>query len=347
MSSSVIACDESGSEGENVTTAAHRVFVHGSVKLSVDAATEIIQTIRDLTRTKASEVKAEHVLTPRASAAREYLLGADSPLLGKAKAALVDKEYFIVAKVIDLLVEELAHAHGVDMYRNFDARSMAHQFHRSGERALKREAWHRLLVAFNSLMRSTQRKGIKTTVEEFFELVEEARSRVWLKKVSTVLDLIALARPHADAFQERLKESADHMPTLDPLSAAIPVTLRAWYAQLRQPLDVVHDEQAVLRPARVDEMLHYLRHPLPDFARLAPPVRVDSFVQVKSQDDPRVQVADLLAGLARRAATDTLVGNAPLDGMTPNLLQPYVIEWSVWSDDESWHALTGRRAVGE
>jgi hypothetical protein len=38
----VIACDESGSEGENVTAASHRVFVHASVSVSHAEAAEIM-----------------------------------------------------------------------------------------------------------------------------------------------------------------------------------------------------------------------------------------------------------------------------------------------------------------
>jgi hypothetical protein len=58
---------------------------------------------------------------------------------------------------------------------------------------------------------------------------------------------------------------------------------------------VVHDEQSALtrgRVARLGTFLAAAVSPAP------PPLR--SFVQVDSRDDPRVQVADLLAGIARR-----------------------------------------------
>jgi len=57
-----------------------------------------------------------------------------------------------------------------------------------------------------------------------------------------------------------------------------------------------------------------------------------------SRSDPRVQVADLLAGVARRLAWEVLEdrGNAALIA----LLRPYVDPHSIWADDRSWSLLT-------
>jgi hypothetical protein len=56
-----------------------------------------------------------------------------------------------------------------------------------------------------------------------------------------------------------------------------------------------------------------------------------------SRTDPRVQVADLLAGLARRIASDELLGRG--DPELTTLLRPYVDPASIWQDDRSWSAL--------
>lgn len=65
--------------------------------------------------------------------------------------------------------------------------------------------------------------------------------------------------------------------------------------------------------------------------------------QVDSKDDPRVQVADLLAGASRQIASNALVGE-PDDRIV--LLRPFVDRNSLWADDTSWTALTGYGAVG-
>jgi hypothetical protein len=68
---------------------------------------------------------------------------------------------------------------------------------------------------------------------------------------------------------------------------------------------VIHDEQSALTAGR----LRRLQQVLADGAALSAAAGVEvgvsplaGLVTVDSRDDPRVQVADLLAGLARRAA---------------------------------------------
>jgi hypothetical protein len=54
---------------------------------------------------------------------------------------------------------------------------------------------------------------------------------------------------------------------------------------------------------------------------------------VDSRSDPRVQVADFLAGVARRIASEEL--NARGDAELTALLRPYVDPTSTWGDDRS------------
>jgi hypothetical protein len=60
---------------------------------------------------------------------------------------------------------------------------------------------------------------------------------------------------------------------------------------------------------------------------------------VHSRLDPRVQLADFLAGIARKIASDELNGRG--DPALTALLRPYVDPASVWGDERSW-ALLGR-----
>lgn len=337
----VIACDESGSEGENVTAAGHRVFVHASVALGADAARSVMDEVRSLAPSQAPEYKADQILRQAAAPAARWLLAPDGPLAGNALVHLVDKDYFVVGKVVDLLVEEVAHAAGEDLYAGRQARGMALALHRNGPRALGAE-WQPLLSAFNSLMRAVQRKGEKTTVDEFFEALDRVRLRSRRRDVEEILAVLWQARPHAVAFQQRLVGDPAQPPALDPLFAALPQTARAWHERTGRPVRIVHDAQTALTPERVSAMIGALARPLPEFRAFAPPVPVVAVDQADSKDDPRVQAADLLAGLARRAATDALNG-----AHRPSPIRPFVMLDSLWSDDASWDALTGRPAVGE
>lgn len=337
----VIACDESGSEGENIVRAAHRIFVHGSVRLETAEAQDLLAEVRRRAPSQAPEYKAEQILRPEAAETLEWLLRGDG-LRGRARMYLVDKEYFAVGKVIDLLIEELTHSAGIDLYSYGTARDMAWALHRQGPRALGAD-WRPLLLAFNSLMRISQRKGAKTTVDEFYAEVDRVRLKSRRRVVSEVLALVWAARLHAQEFQRELVGSARMPPALDPLFAAIPQTARSWHGQLKCSIQLVHDVQSSLTPPRVEAMLAALRRPTPEFARFAAGIPVLGLEQVDSRSDPRVQVADLVAGVARVVAENVLLGKPETRA---ELLQPFVDLHSLWSDDLSWSALTGRDNVG-
>lgn len=164
----LIACDESGSEGENVVGARNRVFAHGSVNLDLSSAEAVISELRRRAPSQSVEYKSEQILRPNRRDVLLWLLGPDGPLSGHAHAYLIEKEYFAVGKVIDLLVEEVTHSAGIDLYVNGKAREFASIMYRNGRRALGESAWSELLESFNSLMRAKQRRGIKTTVDDFF-----------------------------------------------------------------------------------------------------------------------------------------------------------------------------------
>jgi hypothetical protein len=65
--------------------------------------------------------------------------------------------------------------------------------------------------------------------------------------------------------------------------------------------------------------------------------RLTSLRLVDSRSDSRVQVADFLAGAARKIASDEL--NDRGDAELTALLRPYVDPLSVWGDDRSWSLL--------
>lgn len=340
MTNSVlIACDESGAEGENVVGARNRVFTHGSVNLDLPVAEAVISELRRRAPSRSLEYKSEQLLRPGNRDALLWLLGADGPLGPHAHVCLVEKEYFAVGKVIDLLVEELAHESGIDLYTHGTARELALTMYRDGRRALGEQAWTELLESFNSLMRARQRQGIKATVEDFFGVVDHHRFKSRRRNVEQILELIWRARSHAQAFQDTLAGSKDHLPALDPLVAGLASTAHHWYFRTGGPIAILHDQQSMLTPSRVAEFILMATQPLAEFRRLIPPVYVTDIQQVDSKDDPRIQVADLLAGVARSIAENELVGKG--DPALAAALRPFIGGDSLWEDQQSWSALAG------
>lgn len=85
-------------------------------------------------------------------------------------------------------------------------------------------------------------------------------------------------------------------PPLEPMLPALAETVLFWSGGQRRVL-VVHDEQSALTAGR----LRRLQEALAAGTGLSP---LAGLVSVDSRDDPRVQVADLLAGVARRTTDD-------------------------------------------
>jgi len=99
--------------------------------------------------------------------------------------------------------------------------------------------------------------------------------------------------------------------TLDPLFPAILRTVAQWDG----PVSIVHDQQLSLTDGRIRQL-----------KQLAP--RLESLTLVNSQYDARVQVADFVAGIARRVAEEELNGRP--DHEVIGLLRPFVAGPRMW-----------------
>ncbi|BCB77508.1 hypothetical protein GCM10022251_69480 [Phytohabitans flavus] len=131
-----------------------------------------------------------------------------------------------------------------------------------------------------------------------------------------------------DALPPPLRKGVFRRSTVDPLVPAIVAAVRHWGGPSRERVTVVHDRTNTLSPALVARIEARLGGQLAGL-RLA-----DSTL------DPRVQAADLIAGAARKLATDELHGRA--DERMTALLRPYLEPTSVWGDEASWSRLTGQ-----
>jgi hypothetical protein len=101
--------------------------------------------------------------------------------------------------------------------------------------------------------------------------------------------------------------------TLDPLFPAILRAVAQW--QFSGSVSIVHDQQLSLTDGRIRQL-----------KKLAP--RLASLTLVDSQYDARVQVADFLAGIARRVAEEELNGRP--DHEVIALLRPFVAGPRMW-----------------
>jgi hypothetical protein len=298
-----IACDESGFSGSNLLDARTPVFTHASIDLRIDEAGELIRALRSGFQRSLNEVKSGPFLRgPQAGEALEWLLAA---LSGRAHVHLVDKEYFLVTRIVDLFLVEPSYAAGTRLTQ--DHRPAALSLYRAG-RACGRD-WGVFLAAFVELVRTKKRHQPERSVVQRFFQARDSLAGVGLgADAEGVLD--GLSRTRVRAVLTRLAhDDASIPPPLEPMLPALAETVLFWSRGQRQVL-VIHDEQSALTASRLRRLQQVLidgasqsagdghagRQPA---ARVSP---LAGLVTVDSRDDPRVQVADLLAGVARRSA---------------------------------------------
>jgi hypothetical protein len=276
------------------------MITHASVDLGAGEAVELITALRSGFRFSPHEFKSGQFLRgPDAGEALQWFLAA---LKGRAHVHLVDKEFFLVTRIVDLLLTEPSYAAGTRLTQ--DHRPAALALYRARRSA--GSDWGAFLAAFVDLVRVKRRRPGRRSVERFFQ----ARDALVRHGLGAPADAVLneLSPSHVRAVLTRLdNDDRSIPPPLEPMLPALAETVLSWSGGQRQVL-VVHDEQSALTADRLTRLQQALASDGGASAAGADnagalPAGVSplaGLVMVDSRDDPRVQVADLLAGVARR-----------------------------------------------
>jgi hypothetical protein len=298
-----IACDESGFSGTNLLHPASPVIAHASVDLRVGEAVELITALRSGFRFSPHEFKSGQFLrSPVAGEALEWFL---TVLRGRAHVHLVDKEYFLVTRIVDLLLAEPSYAAGTCLTQ--EQRPAALTLYRATHSAGRN--WRAFLAAFVELFRIKRRRWPDPlALRRFFQ----ARDALLQDQLGAQAEDVIAGFSHAGVQAVLTRLFADDPsipPPLEPMLPALAETVLFWSGDERRQVLVTHDEQSALTAGR----LRRLQQVLADGAGSPTPAGAGEtgraptgisplagLLMVDSRDDPRVQVADLLAGMTRR-----------------------------------------------
>lgn len=274
-----IACDESGFSGSNLLHPATPVITHASVDLAIDEAAELMSVLRS---GSLNELKSGQFLRGPGEAPARFL----AALHGRAHVHLVDKEFFLVTRIVDLFLAEPSYAAGTRL--SIVDRAPAVALYRAGRSG--GGDWDAFLAAFVELVRvKRRREPDRRSLDRFFD----ARDTLVRTGLGAQPVLTGLTRARVwDVLTRMTRDDRSIPPPLEPMLPALSETVLFWSGGQRQVL-VIHDEQSALTADR----LRRLQRTLASAEGLSP---LAGLVTVDSRDDPRVQVADLLAGVARR-----------------------------------------------
>ncbi len=337
----VVACDESGNDGENVVVGSSSVFTHASVLLAKKEAAGIMAEVRERTQSESAELKSKTITQAKHEGTARWLL--QHPLLTKASSVhLTHKRYFVIAKLFDSTVEESAYDAGCDMYADGSALCAANILYFLAPSTYGRK-WDELLLAFQRFLRA---KDAGEASSAFMTL--ESAFVACLSIKTPIHQFISMAHSgisHLGSLSSlQLGQCIDHrLRTLDPLIPAIGATVRLWAETSGRPVELVHDAASELSPERIAAIKYDLARPeIVSSQEAGNGVVLTDVLLVDSKDDDRVQVADLVAGLARVVAQQLTAGKEhPLAGEIEPLISPY----SIWPNRSLMNPEAARAAA--
>jgi hypothetical protein len=284
-----ITCDESGYEGEKLIDTTTDVFAHAGVRLSPEAARDALTELRRRIRSPATQYKANHLQREKHRRVLVWYLGPSGPPAGRAHVQVIDKVAFLLGKLADLL---LADPDSAGLSDNAAARELS-------ARLLASRPSHDFLVAANDLLRGKDRQNVRGPVDAFFRLAGDLPGR-----------------DRAEAFRARLRDDPA-LSVLDPLIPAVVRAVGRWGAD-GTPVSILHDRQTMLPRERISRIEQLLPAPL----------RLAGLRLAAAEDEPRIQLADMLAGTVRRIMQDELRGAG--DDELSGLVRPYLDPGSIW-----------------
>ena len=334
-----IACDESASEGENLMGAKHPVFVHASVNIELDDAVAWMDGLRHAMRAQAPEIKSTTALAHRN---RPALLEALSELRDRGNINLIDKSYYVTAKLIDLMIAEQAHENGFALAESGLGRQLAADLHDRGPAAIGEGKWRALLLLYNNLIRFYLRAGTTApTSEPFFAALDEARKISTDSRVTEILNDTWDARHFASEYEG---SAPSLLRDMDPMASTLKVVALAWRIRLGDvPFELLVDNYGTLDEFTRTSIINAARLPTPIGHVELPPADLRSIRLIDSKLDARVQVADILGGVGREIARLAAAGT--FDDDLQVLVHDMLDFNGMWSNDSPLDVLYERRPL--
>lgn len=246
-------------------------MIIGSVAIDDAEAAGIVDTLRREAgiQKSATEVKFQKMFTGGGAGQRrrllDELLAPGAPLHDRAPVYVIDKHYFVAAKLVDLLLEERFHALGYDIVSNGVGRQPAldlatEEPRATGPRRIRPAHCHcrGLLLAEEPQWRPRHRRRPLRRHPGVLRLRSPPQGPQ-AKKAAEVLDMLRKARPEAEEFaRERPAEATptgEHGlldDTTDLLVTAVPTVILHASIRYGGKLQVLADDQRLLTDDKLD-----------------------------------------------------------------------------------------------
>lgn len=290
MPNPLIAFDESGNTGQDLTNPDQPIFSLASVCIS-DSETE--NTLKALQTQQIQEVKFTSLVQSRSGQQRIISLFQSEHINpNTVKLSVIHKSCMIIGKVVDLLVEPLAHRDGIDLYERGANIAMTNLLYTTIPVVCGEENFQSFQKAFVRMIRNKD----AISVREFYGICGIMYDSC---KLPDFKPLIAIIIASADVVLEVLNAVGN--TALDPAVTSFVAHLAYWTSQLDMEFDLVHDESKPLEQEK--EMLSYLMSKDEgeievgyDRRKFILPFKASGIQFGDSKQIRQLQIADVIAG---------------------------------------------------
>lgn len=327
---SVVGFDETGNTGPDLLNRDQPLYVLASVRLPEEEASEVLR----------SDSERHFVRDKKSNAGRRRIIKSlSSPLLtpDTVRYSIVHKSFCATAKMIDLLVEPVLAAARIDMYADGMHLGAANLLHLvlSTFDATSFEAMQAAFVAMCRQKTEQSLDAFYVAATDFDRAVHERAGRD-----DPILDAMLLSRPLVERDLLGRQQDRQLPRDLDPTVTCLIALIHDWVSAVG-PITVEHDESKEVR--RSLDVVRQLWRKSSDSVTLSLwnaeqlryPLSVDGLDFATSTESRRVQVADLIAGVALEV--HALALGRPETEFTAQLRH---LPWDAWRSNSSvWPSL--------
>lgn len=285
-----IAFDESGNTGADLLNKQQPVFVLASADYTREEARDIIvcaythqsreAKFSSLKKSNAGVRRITEVITSLCSEKERF------------KTTIVHKKFMILAKIVDIIVETLAHRDGIDLYERGANIAISNMHYHCMPAFCGRQRVDDFFRAFVEMIR----RRSKAEIDEFYY-------KAWQ------LHAASIDRQYSNSFGPILASEQMILDILDSngpnsIDPAIPAFFEhcaSWGDRIGGYFDVLHDDSKPIFQEK--ELLeHFMSKDIPhaiigyDRRKYGFPLKANGVHFADSKADERLQVVDILAG---------------------------------------------------
>lgn len=285
----LVAFDESGNTGADLLNQQQRVFVLASNNLSIHEAEELLSVVQTQ---QAAEAKFSNLRKSNSGKRRiiEFLQKATFHK-GKIKTTFFHKEYMVITKIVDLIIENMAYIYGIDLYKDGANIAMSNMHFYCMPTFCGKKKTLKMYSTFVEMIRTQSDESIAKFYNAMWQLHDASTNKSYSESLSPIL-----------ASKEIIGEILENNDknSLDPAIPAFFEHCANWSDEFEDYFDVLHDDSKPLFQEK-ETLELFMSKEIPhhiigyDRRKHGFPLKANGVHFGKSEDDPRLQVADLIA----------------------------------------------------